>query len=134
VTKKKPSKKSKPSTKKPVARKKGPRQKQLPGMEDRAIAALDDAAHSYAEARDMRVAASGEEVEAKKHLLHLMHANKRSRYVCGDVYIEIIPEGEKLKVKILKEGEEAPEAAPEPREGEQLPDSQENNEEALTEA
>jgi len=95
---------TKPSTK----NKKGPRQKQLPGMEDKKIAALQDAALSYAEARDARIAATGDEVSAKKHLLSVMHANKKKRYVHGDVYVEIIPEGEKLKVKILEDGEEAP--------------------------
>lgn len=113
-SKKKSAKKtnSHSSTKKPTAVKKGPRQKQLqlPGMEDRAIAALDDAAATYAEARDARIQAGTVEQAQKKVLLGVMHASKKTRYVHGDVYVEIIPEGEKLKVKILKEGEEAPEA------------------------
>ncbi len=96
---------------KPVA-KKGPRQKSLPGMEDRAISALQNAALSYAEARDARVACSSVKVERKKQLLGLMHAHKKKRYQHGNVFIEIVPEGEKLKVKILKDGEDAPEAAP----------------------
>lgn len=116
--------------KKAAKKKKGPRQKQLPGMENRAIADLDNAAATYAEARDARIAASTDEVATKKHLLSVMHANKKTRYVHGDVYVEIIPEGERLKVKILKEGEDAPE----PRPVEETVDSEENDEEVVSES
>ena len=99
--------KSKPKTN-GAAKKKGPRQKSLPGMEDRQIEKLQDAALEYAEMRDARIAASASEVQSKQALLDLMHSYKKTRYTHGNVYVEIVPEGEKLKVKILKEGEEAP--------------------------
>lgn len=100
--------KSKPKTN-GATKKKGPRQKPLPGMEDRQIERLQDAAMEYAEMRDARIAATASEVQSKKALLDLMHSYKKTRYVHGNVYVEIVPEGEKLKVKILEEGEEAPE-------------------------
>lgn len=88
--------------------KKGPRQADLPGMEDRAIQALDDSALSYAEIRDARMKLSLEETEAKTMLLGLMHANKKSSYTHANIHIEIVPEGEKLKVKIKSEDVEEP--------------------------
>lgn len=88
--------------------KKGPRQADLPGMEDRAIQALDDSALSYAEIRDARMKLSLEETEAKTVLLGLMHANKKSSYTHSNIHIEIVPEGEKLKVKIKSEDVEEP--------------------------
>ena len=103
--KKKSSKKApkaKKSTKKPVAVKKSPRQQPLPGMEDRAITELDKAALDYADIRDQRVALTGQETEAKQVLLGLMHAKKKTHYQHGNILIDIVPEGEKLKVKIKK--------------------------------
>jgi len=104
--------KTKPKPKTNGAHKKGPRQKPLPGMEDRQIEKLQDAALEYAEMRDARIAASAAEVQSKQALLDLMHSYKKTRYVHGNVFVEIVPEGEKLKVKILEEGEEAPEPKP----------------------
>lgn len=104
-----PKAKQKPAAKKaapPV--KKGPRQTSLPGMEDRAIKALDDAALSYAEVRDQRIAFSQSEGEAKKQLLGLMHAHKKKSYRHNNIAIEIVPEGEKLKVKIKEQGSDEP--------------------------
>ena len=88
--------------KKKAKAKKGPRQKALPGMENRAIKALDNAALTYAEARDARVAAMNPEREAKDVLLGLMHAHKRKVYQTANISISIVPEGEKLRVKIKK--------------------------------
>ena len=115
ATKKKAKKKASPKAKpKPAAKKKaaavkkGPRQTSLPGMEDRAIEALDDAALSYAETRDERIGLSKEEGDKKKVLMGLMHANKKTKYTHGNISIEIVPEGEKIKVKIAAEGSAEP--------------------------
>lgn len=106
MAKKKAAKKKaakKPAAKKaPPVVKKGPRQTALPGMEDRAIAALQDAAMSYAEIRDQRVALSAQEVELKNQLLDLMHGYKKTHYSHGNVVIDIVPEKETIKVKIKK--------------------------------
>lgn len=105
---KKAKKKSpkKPTAKKKAAVKKGPRQTSLPGMEDRRITALDNAALSYAEIRDQRMDLSKSEVEAKSKVSDLMHANKKTHYKHGNIVIDLVPEGEKVKVKIKPEGEE----------------------------
>lgn len=95
-----------PAAKKKVAVKKGPRQTSLPGMEDRRITALDNAALSYAEIRDQRMELSKSEVEAKSKVSDLMHANKKTHYKHGNIVIDLVPEGEKVKVKIKPEGEE----------------------------
>jgi hypothetical protein len=109
AAKKKQRSKPKSKTNGAVKHKKGPRQLPIPGTEDREITSLQDAALDYAELRDARIAASAAEVQAKTTLLDLMHSYKRTTYKHDNVFIEIVPEGEKLKVKILKEGEEAPE-------------------------
>jgi hypothetical protein len=103
---KKKSPAKKPAAKKKVAVKKGPRQTSLPGMEDRRITALDNAALSYAEIRDQRMELSKSEVEAKSKVSDLMHANKKTHYKHGNIVIDLVPEGEKVKVKIKPEGEE----------------------------
>ncbi len=104
-----PKAKPKPAPKKAArAVKKGPRQQALPGMEDRVIQAIDDAALSYAEIRDERIGLSQQEGEAKKTLMGLMHAHKKTKYTHANISIEIVPEGEKIKVKISPEGSDEP--------------------------
>src|SRR5882757_11238286 len=98
--------KKKAKQKKKVAVKKGPRQKSLPGMEDRKITTLDNAALRYAEIRDERQQLTKQEVEAKSKVSDLMHANKKTHYKHGNIVIDLVPEGEKVKVKIKPEGEE----------------------------
>src|SRR5688572_14172040 len=76
----------------------------LPGMEDRAIGPLQDAAHEYASIRDERIKLNMREVELKKKVRDLMHKNKLQRYEYHDVLIELEPPDgeEKVKVKIKK--------------------------------
>jgi hypothetical protein len=90
---------------------KKPKQDRLPGTEDAAIAELESAAESYAETRDERVALLAEEVEQKAQLLALMHKFKRTHYEHNGVEVDVVPEGEKLKVKIRKPKEQDEEAA-----------------------
>ena len=87
-------------------KKKGPRQKPLPGMENRKIAALQDAAMSYAEIRDERQALSAQEVDLKKKLIGLMHKYKKTEYIFGTVKINLVMEEETVKVKIKRDSEE----------------------------
>jgi hypothetical protein len=91
---------------KKTAVKKGPRQKELPGMEDRKIRVLDDAALTYAEVRDARMDLTKQEAEAKARVADLMHANKKTHYKHGNILIDLVPEGESVKVKIKPEGSE----------------------------
>lgn len=58
-----------------MAKKKIARQKDLPGMEDRKITAIENAAQDYAEIRDQRQELTTQEVELKTKLLKLMHTN-----------------------------------------------------------
>lgn len=112
--------------------KKGPRQKALPGMEDRAIRALQDAALTYAECRDQRIGLSEQEGELKSELLDLMHKHKKTHYAHGSVLIDIVPEGEKLKVRI-KKADEVEELSSAPAD-ESEPDVVDEAEEVLEEA
>ena len=92
---------------------KGPRQKDLPGMSDRKLAKLHDAAMSYAEVRDKRMALSADEVELKGQLLDLMKLHKREHYEYGGVVIDIVHEKENVKVKVRKNEPEEPAATEE---------------------
>ena len=86
--------------------KKGPRQQQLPEMEDTKIAALEDKAQEYAEIRDQRCSLSRSEVELKGQLLQLMKAQKREHYKRGNITIDIVHESENIKVKVKAGSEE----------------------------
>tara|TARA_Y100000310_G_scaffold98201_2_gene95967 strand:- start:3692 stop:3958 length:267 start_codon:yes stop_codon:yes gene_type:complete len=74
----------------------------LPGMEDRAIEALESAAIEYAEVRDQRIALNAGEVQLKGRLLGLMKQHKRERYENAAVSIRLVHEKETVKVKIKK--------------------------------
>lgn len=88
-----------------AAKKKKARQKDLPGMENREIKELDDAALEYAEIRDERQDLTRKEVASKTALLGLMHKLKKSDYIApgGAIEVHIIVEKEKVKVKIRKD-------------------------------
>lgn len=75
----------------------------LPGMGDAAITELNQAALDYAEGRDERMEMTKREVELKTRLIALMHKHSKKTYVYEDIEIEIVPEGEKVKVRIRKE-------------------------------
>ena len=88
------------------------RQKALPGMEDRKIERLENAALKYAEVRDARMELSKEEVKYKTKVAEIMHAEGKKEYKHGNVSIVLIPEGEKVKVRVKAEGEEPSPDAP----------------------
>jgi hypothetical protein len=106
---KKKSRKTKPKAKvnhKPV--KKSPRQEALPGLEDRAIKAIDNAAMDYADIRDQRQALTAQESSLKTELLNLMHKHQKTHYKHGTVEINVVPEAETIKVRIKEENEQKP--------------------------
>lgn len=81
------------------------RQEALPGMEDRKIAELHNAALDYAEARDARIAASTPEAEKKQALLALMKKHKREHYQFENVEVYLVHEKENVKVQVSALGE-----------------------------
>ena len=100
--------------KKKAAAKRLPKQKSLPGMQDRKIVVLERAALRYADIRDERMAWTKKEVEAKKRVQTLMHEQKRQHYQHSNVEILLEPEGEKVVVRIRgrKQSEDEPETQP----------------------
>ena len=90
------------------ARRGRPRQADLPGTEDRAIKPLEQAAAAYADIRDQRIALNVDEAKLKASLLTLMHKHGKTIYSRDGITITVIPEGESVKVKVRKPGEEEP--------------------------
>ena len=76
------------------------KQARLPQMEDAAIEDIEEAASIYAEHRDKRIAVFRKELDAKDTLLQVMKRHKKRSYNHGGCEIEIVPEGEKLRVRI----------------------------------
>jgi hypothetical protein len=85
---------------------KRPRQADLPGTEDRAIKPLEQAAAAYADIRDQRIALNVDEAKLKASLLALMHKHGKTIYQRDGVTITVIPEGESVKVKVRKPGDD----------------------------
>ena len=94
-----------------MAKKKIDRQDDLPGMTDREIKAIEEAALDYAEIRDERQSLTTREVELKTKLIELMHANKKTEYEYKNVSVKLIVEKEKVKVKVRSQDEEESKAA-----------------------
>lgn len=108
-TKKKQKQKSKPKAKvnhKPV--KKSPRQEALPGLEDRAVKALDTAAMDYEDVKQERMKLTAQESSLKEEVRRLMHKQGKTHYKHGRIEVELEPEGEKVKVRVKDENEELP--------------------------
>jgi hypothetical protein len=101
-------------TKKPAPPKRTPRARDLPGMEHRAIAELEEAAAEYADMRDQRMALTKSERELKGRMLGLMHKFKRSAYRRDGLEITVEPGEESIHVKVKKhtEDEDESDAAP----------------------
>lgn len=99
---------------------KRPKQSSLPGMENRSLKKLDDLAHEYADVRDDRMELTKRESELQNDLLTEMKKHKIHVYKYGDVRCEIIPEHERVKVKIatVKETDERIEEEPKDEESE----------------
>ena len=82
------------------ARRKRPRQKPLPGLEEQFISAIDDAAATYMDAKTARVKLTNEETEAKNSLLERMIEHGKTRYkTADDVVVDVLS---KTRVKATK--------------------------------
>jgi len=79
------------------------KQKRLPEMEDAEIEEIEEAARAYVSVRDKRIAASRKEIDAKDTLLDVLKKHKKKHYHHGALDCEIVPEGERLRVKITEE-------------------------------
>jgi len=88
------------------ARKPRPEQADLPGTEDSAIKPLEDAAKRYAKIRDERMELNADEAKLKGSLITLMHKHGKTTYSRHGIVITLIPEGEKVKVKIKGKGDD----------------------------
>jgi hypothetical protein len=82
------------------------KQGDLPGMENRKLKDLHEAAMDYADVRDRRQELNKEEVELKSKLLRLMKQHKMEKYEYEDVSIWIEIEEETVKVRVRKPKEE----------------------------
>ena len=83
-----------------VKREPKPKQQRLPGTENPEIQELEDKAHEYATVRDEHIGLTAQESQLKQDLLGLMRKHKRKVYTRDGIEIEVVPEGEKLKVKV----------------------------------
>lgn len=83
------------------------RQAALPGMESKKCKEIEDAAFSYADARDTRIANGSVEQEKEKLFLDAMHRNKLRKYHNSDanLSVEIVAKDPKEKVKVLIKAE-----------------------------
>jgi hypothetical protein len=79
-----------------------PRDRDLPGMEDRGLADLDALALDYADIRDRRIDLNTEEADLKARLLAAMHKHGKEFYKRNGVEIRVIKGDEDVKVKVGK--------------------------------
>jgi hypothetical protein len=94
---------------------KQPRARDLPGMEDGAIAVLEELAEEYAETRDRRMALNAEEVDLKARVLREMQRLGRQLYKRNGIEIKVVTGEDDVKVKV------APAAVDETPEGIEAP-------------
>jgi hypothetical protein len=81
-------------------------QTDLPGMENRAIEELENAARRYAAIRDKRMALNDAEVKLQDLLLGLLKKHGKREYVRDGIRVWIKIEEEKVKVRIEDEDAE----------------------------
>lgn len=86
--------------------KKLPRQASIPGMEDKAISAIENAAMDYAEIRDERQDLSKQEGELKQKLMDLMHKANKTEYKRNGIRVWIEVKEETVKVRVKQDSEE----------------------------
>jgi hypothetical protein len=90
-----------------MAKAKRARQEELPGMENKEIKELQNAAIDYAEIRDERIELNQRESKLKQKVLNFMHIHKLTIYKYEDVEVRVVIEEETVKVKIKKPKEES---------------------------
>lgn len=111
MAKSRAAKRGSKSAMKSASRKKQPRTAALPGMEDHAIRALDNAAASYADIRDQRMALTKDEHDLKIETMKLMKKYDKTIYRHNGVTIQIVSGEDDVKVKIAKPSEDGEEDA-----------------------
>jgi hypothetical protein len=79
-----------------------PRDRDLPGMEDHGIPALEEVAAAYADVRDRRMALTEEEADLKQTALALMRQYDKTVYRHEGIEIRIVAGEDDVKVKIRK--------------------------------
>ena len=91
-----------------MAKAKGrPKAVALPGLEDRAIQPLEDAAHEYVGVRDERMDLTQQEVALNEKLLKLMKTHGKRVYRYQGLEIRVVASEEKVKVKTAKKESDA---------------------------
>ena len=79
-----------------------PRDRDLPGLEDRGLADLDALALDYADIRDRRIDLNTEEADLKARVLAAMHKHGKEFYKRNGVEIRVIKGDDDVKVKVGK--------------------------------
>ena len=79
-----------------------PRDQRLPGTEDTVIQEIENAAESYAAARDERMELTKVEVERKSAIMATMKRHGKRHYKRDGIESDIVTESESVKVKIHK--------------------------------
>jgi hypothetical protein len=81
-------------------------QTELPGMEDRHIEEIEDAALSYVRIRDRRIALSREEHDLKETLHTKMKQFEKTIYRVAEMEVKIVSKEETVKVKLTDHPDE----------------------------
>jgi hypothetical protein len=91
-----------------------PRQTPLPGIGDKKIAAIENAALDYAEIRDQRQDLTNQEVDLKQKLIKLMHAKELTEYKRNGISVKLVLEEETVKVRVKSEADLDGQSEPKP--------------------
>jgi hypothetical protein len=83
-----------------------PKNEALPGMSDRAIKELEEAAEAYADIRDQRQALNVDEAKLKTSVLGLMKKHGKTIYQRSGITITVVAEEETVKVRVRKGDDE----------------------------
>ena len=81
-----------------------PKQKQIPGMEDITIRAVEDAADNYDDCMHARLAKSKDEKESKDNLIAVMTENQIDRYKMPDGRIVMVVGKKNVSIKKADNG------------------------------
>lgn len=75
-------------------------QTELPGMENRHIADIEDAARNYARVRDKRMGLTLQEHDLKELLHQVMKRHEKTVYRVAEMEVKIVAKEETVKVKL----------------------------------
>lgn len=76
------------------------KQTELPGMENRHIEEIEDAARNYARIRDRRMALTLQEHDLKELLHQVMKRHDKTVYRVAEMEVKIVAKEETVKVKL----------------------------------